>query len=268
MFIPIFPLRYAAILGSPCMCSEQPPMVRRSSGSLQVPRRVFFKLMVALPLSAYANDASPEYDRFASSYEILDGLTHFTKFLGFDKLRASLLGHAYGNVLELAAGTGINFPLYPTTVVSLTALDVSPGMLEIASSRVSKSHLPVSKLNCIVSDASSTGLPSSSFDTVVVTFGFCVFDDPDAVLREAYRLLKSNGSLLVLDYTESSNSALSTYQGAVAPFVTRLSKGCTPNLNLLHLANQAGFAVVSQKTILGGIIVALQLQPASKLASF
>lgn len=263
MFIQLFTFR-CRISASIRMCSsKQPSAVRRSPPRPpQVSRRVFCRLLFALPsFPVYTSGTSSEYDRFASSYEILDGLTHLTKLLGFDDLRISLLRLAYGDVLELGAGTGINFGLYPPTIVSLTALDASRGMLEMASSRVSKSHLRIPVINCIVGDASNTGLQSSSFDTVVVTFGLCVFDDPEAVLREVYRLLKPSGTLLVLDYSKSPFSPLSAYQSAVAPVVTRLSKGCVPNRDLPQLFSQAGFVVIKREAILGGIVAAFKLQP-------
>lgn len=268
MFIQLFTFRYTRIYAPPRMCSsQQPPIVRRSPPRPpQVSRRGFCRLLFALPsFPVYAGGTSSEYDRFASSYETLDGLTHLTKLLGFDDLRVSLLSHAYGEVLELAAGTGINFGLYPPTIVSLTALDASPGMLKVASSRVSNSYLRIPATNCIVGDASNTGLRSSSFDTVVVTFGLCVFDDPEAVLQEVYRLLKPSGTLLVLDYSKSSFSPLSAYQSAVAPVVTHLSKGCVPNRDLPQLFSRTGFVVVKREAILGGIVAAFQLQPDTKL---
>lgn len=225
-------------------------------------RRLFCKFAFVIPFTICTDAASTtEYDQYASSYEVLDGLTRLTNLLGFDNLRTSLLGHAHGDVLELAAGTGINFPLYPSTVTSLTALDVSSGMLQTASLHVSQANLSIPSIKCIIADASNTSLPQSSFDTVVVTFGFCVFDDPKAVVSEIYRLLKSNGQLLVLDYGMSHYRPIGAYQTVVAPVVKHLSKGCVPNLNLPQLFCQAGFKVVARSAILGDTVMALRLQP-------
>lgn len=70
----------------------------------------------------------------AETYERLDdgALAHW---LGLPALRRDLLAHAHGDVLEVAVGTGLNLPFFTSPpVASLTALDISEGMLAQASS--------------------------------------------------------------------------------------------------------------------------------------
>ena len=65
----------------------------------------------------------------AGTYEQLDG-GPVAQWLGLPALRRELLAHASGDVLEVAVGTGLNFPYYKVPhVASLTALDISQGML-------------------------------------------------------------------------------------------------------------------------------------------
>ena len=55
---------------------------------------------------------------------------------GIPELRRSLLSKAFGQVLEVAVGTGINLPLYNRQQVhSLVGIDISEGMLQQARSK-------------------------------------------------------------------------------------------------------------------------------------
>jgi methyltransferase OMS1 len=69
------------------------------------------------------------------TYDVLDGGAA-ARALGFPELRAALLAGAGGDVLEVAVGTGLNLPYYlPNQLTSLTAIDLSPGMLQQVCTR-------------------------------------------------------------------------------------------------------------------------------------
>jgi len=73
--------------------------------------------------------AAAAYDRYAGSYDALDGGAA-AEGLGFPELRRALLARASGDVLEVGVGTGLNLPLYERRALrSLTVLDLSAGML-------------------------------------------------------------------------------------------------------------------------------------------
>ena len=97
------------------------------------------------PLASYADtfadteDIAKNYDRYASYYDDLDGGAFASETLGLEKSRRDLLARASGDVLELGVGTGLNLPGYDIrpggAVRSLTAVDISGGMLAQAKSR-------------------------------------------------------------------------------------------------------------------------------------
>ena len=105
----------------------------------------------------------------AGTYEQLDG-GPVAEWLGLPALRRELLAHASGDVLEVAVGTGLNFPYYRAPhVASLTALDISQGMLGqvltvhccVLQSRLhSRKHLLL-----IAQARAHVGLLDSSIDT-------------------------------------------------------------------------------------------------------
>jgi SAM-dependent methyltransferase len=95
-------------------------------------------------------------------------------------------------VLEIAAGTGIVTralrDALPATA-SLTATDLSPGMLEIAKAKFTGDE------NVAVQPADALALPfpDASFDVVACQFGVMFYPDKDKGHREAMRVLKPGG---------------------------------------------------------------------------
>ena len=57
--------------------------------------------------------------------------------------RRELLAGAYGDVLEIGFGTGLNLPYYPEGVHNLTAVDPNPGMHRLAQKRIKQRGIEV-----------------------------------------------------------------------------------------------------------------------------
>ena len=109
------------------------PMTRRDACAA-----LAFAASSAVAGAARADTAaiSRAYDGYAASYDDLDGGAFAADTLGLDATRRALLAKARGDVLELGVGTGLNLPGYDATrVTSLTAVDISRGMLEKAEAR-------------------------------------------------------------------------------------------------------------------------------------
>lgn len=93
---------------------------------------------------AKSEDIAEAYDRYAASYDDLDGGAFAADTLGLDAMRKSVLAKASGEVLELGVGTGLNLPGYDMSrVASLTAVDISGGMLTLARDRAGELGLKV-----------------------------------------------------------------------------------------------------------------------------
>jgi ubiquinone/menaquinone biosynthesis C-methylase UbiE len=89
---------------------------------------------------------------------------------GQAELRDELLGGLSGRILEVGAGTGINFPHYPAGVRELVAVEPE-GYLR-SRAEESADGLP---LDVRVMDGLAGELPfdDGSFDAAVVSFGLC-----------------------------------------------------------------------------------------------
>lgn len=131
-------------------------------------------------------EISRKYDSFARWYDLVEGVPDL---LGVRKLRQSLVGRASGKVLEVAVGTGKNFPYYPRGC-RIIAVDRSREMLNVARKRAAKLSLNISLLQA---DAEALPFRDNSFDAVVSSLTTCTFPNPVAALREMARVASRAG---------------------------------------------------------------------------
>ena len=126
--------------------------------------------------------------------------------------RARALREVWGHVLELGVGTGGNLPLYdPAQVTSVTGVDFSPAMLQRAYDR--NCSVPC---DLRVMDVQALDYPDASFDTVLATCVFCTVPDPVQGLREARRVVRDAGRVVLLEHVRVAG-ALGTLQDVLNP---------------------------------------------------
>ena len=104
----------------------------------------------------------------------------------------------FRKALDLGCGTGIvaRHLLSAKITKSVTGIDIAPEMIAVA-----KKLTP--KIGYLVGDAADTALPVNSFD-LIVSRGVLLSDlkySSDKLVREAYRLLNNNGTL-ILDFIQ------------------------------------------------------------------
>ncbi|HZD72030.1 MAG TPA: class I SAM-dependent methyltransferase [Actinomycetes bacterium] len=115
---------------------------------------------------------------------------------------------ASGEVLEVAVGTGRNFPFYPPGV-HLTGLDYSPAMLAIAREQARALGLQVDLRE---GDAHALPFADGSFDTVACTLGLCSVHDDCRAVAELVRVLRPGGLLLLLDHVRGATRTVRAVQ--------------------------------------------------------
>lgn len=157
------------------------------------------------------------YDRVAPAYDAWLG--HYERWMGLQEIRRRLLAEASGATLELGVGTGINLPLYPPGV-ELTAIDLSPRMLQVARDRASRLGMHVA---FGVDDASRLPYADESFDTAVATLVLSAVPRPRAAIAETLRVLRPGGRFLVLDHVASDSAPVRLLQRAVDPVLARFA---------------------------------------------
>jgi len=202
---------------------------------------------------ALKGEIRQKYERFARWYD----LAEVSEVLGVWILRRELIQRASGKVLDVAAGTGKNFAYYPPGC-DVTAVDLSPAMLEVARKRAARLSLPVT---FHVMDAEALALPSRAFDTVVSTLSLCTFPDPIAALRKMGRVCRADGRILLLEHGRSDREWLGRWQDRRADrHAKRL--GCRWNREPLALVRQAGLRALSARRTFFGIFHLIDASPA------
>lgn len=156
----------------------------------------------------------------------------------YRRWRASLLADVSGRVLEAGVGTGRNLQHYPPGA-EVTAFDLSPSMVRIASKRAKKAACQVS-VHCLDATRASC-LPSNHFDWYISTFMFCVLPDPlqPLAVGEMVRLLKPGGRFKILEMRYSKQPRLLRRQRLFAPFVEKVYGARFDRHTLEHLQEDA-----------------------------
>jgi ubiquinone/menaquinone biosynthesis C-methylase UbiE len=174
---------------------------------------------------------------FAASYDIVFARTERA---GLSEKRARLVSLARGRTLELGAGTGLNLEHYPRDGVDLTLTEPQPPMVRRLQRRA-RSERP----DATVIRAPAERLPfdADSFDSVVTTLVLCTVADQAAALAEIRRVLKPDGSLLLLEHVRSDDPGVARWQDRLQPLWIRIGHGCHCNLDTLAGIRNAGFEV-------------------------
>jgi ubiquinone/menaquinone biosynthesis C-methylase UbiE/predicted ester cyclase len=175
---------------------------------------------------------APTYDRSMSRFERL-------LFAGN---REWVCERAEGEILELATGTARNLPFYPSDA-KITGVELSPEMADLGRRRANELGR---EIEIRVGDAESLDFPDESFDTVVCTYGLCTIPDDAAAIREAKRVLRPGGRVLLAEHVRSPNPVVRTIQRALEPFAHRFGGDHLLREPLDHLAAE-GFEIETVK---------------------
>jgi ubiquinone/menaquinone biosynthesis C-methylase UbiE len=157
------------------------------------------------------------------------------------KHRHRLLATAYGDVLEIGFGTGLNLPHYPVEVRKITTVDPNAGM-----HRLAQRHIRQSKIEVDQRVLSGERLPfeDNRFDCAVSTFTLCSIEDVGQALSEVYRVLKPGGKFLFLEHGLSPEPSVQKWQRRLNWLEIRLAAGCHLDRNMKALVAAQPFSSV------------------------
>lgn len=108
---------------------------------------------------------------------------------------AELVERAGKTVLDICCGTGLFAGIADSTGLVVTGVDLSPAMLNVA--RENHPHI-----DFIEHDASQLPLEDNSYDAATICFALHEKPRPVglAIIREAQRVVRPGGTLVVADY--------------------------------------------------------------------
>ncbi|MCY9783965.1 class I SAM-dependent methyltransferase [Nocardiopsis sp. EMB25] len=155
--------------------------------------------------------------------------------------RRALVSGLHGQVLEVGAGHGPNFPHYPRTVDHLTAVEPEPHLRRTARARITAAPVPVT-----VVDGRAERLPfeAARFDAAVVALVLCSVADQGTALREIHRVLVPGGRLRFLEHVRADTARMCRTQRWIdATLGPRLLGGCHCGRDTLTAIERAGFTL-------------------------
>lgn len=178
------------------------------------------------------------FDRIAGTY---DGLNHLLS-LNIDKRwrrRAIRMLAPAEQVLDVAIGTAdltIEI-LRQGKAQHVTGIDLSHGMMAIGEQKVAKrGYAPQVQFD--YGSAQQMPYANASFDTVTCAYGVRNFANMDEGLSEMYRVLRTGGELMVLEFSYPTNPVIrwgyDLYFTHLLPFIGNLfsrDKGAYSYLN-------------------------------------
>ena len=178
------------------------------------------------------------FDRIAGTY---DGLNHVLS-LNIDKRwrrRAIRMLKPAEQVLDVAIGTAdltIEI-LRQGKAQHVTGIDLSHGMMAIGEQKVAKrGYAPQVQFD--YGSAQQMPYADASFDTVTCAYGVRNFANMDEGLSEMYRVLRTGGELMVLEFSYPTNPVIrlgyDLYFTHILPFIGNLfsrDKGAYSYLN-------------------------------------
>ncbi len=154
------------------------------------------------------------------------------------RYRTQVAPRARGVVLEVGAGSGLNFAYYGDETTRVLALDPSPPLLRKAKARAANATFPV---EFIALPGERIPLPDRSVDSVVMTWTLCSIPDPGRALREIRRVLRPAGRLLFAEHGCAPDAAVASWQRRLTGIWSPLAGGCHLDRRIDDLIRAAGF---------------------------
>ena len=190
------------------------------------------------------------HPRFAAWYERCAGSSSESRFM--EPLRKEIIDQASGLVLEIGAGTGLNFAFYqPEHIERVEAIEPDEAMLRYARERLSTARVPIELTQVPVE---TLPFADETFDSVVTTLVFCSVADPLRGLHEIKRVLKRGGLLLMVEHVQAQGVIAARVQDALVPFTTRFAGNCHWNRNTASTVISAGFQMQHLRKA-GGVLI-------------
>lgn len=211
------------------------------------------------------------FNSIAGSYDTLNHLLSF----GIDKRWRSKLINKISSLatlpqkgLDLACGTGDVTVELIKLGIEVTGADLASQMLERAKEKCSNlSPTP----NFVCCSAEELPFEDDYFDLITIAFGIRNFEERERALKEAFRVLKSGGYLMILEFAHPKNRAwralFQLYFKKILPTIGRVISGDREAYRYLPASvddfpqygsftaelEQAGFTECGYKSLTGGV---------------
>ena len=163
-----------------------------------------------IPEGEKAGRVQGVFNSVASKYDIMnDVMSVGIHRVWKDAMMDWLAPRPGQRLLDVAGGTGdISFRFLKRAGQGhATVLDLTEPMLVEGRKRAEAEDMADS-LNWVAGDAMALPFPDNSFDVYTISFGIRNVTRPQEALNEAFRVLRSGGRLMVLEFSQLPNEGL------------------------------------------------------------
>ena len=194
------------------------------------------------------------YNKHAAGYTAsMEKGRFYNKYIDMPAIKKSVKNIRGKKVLDVGCGPGTYTSYFKSLGAKVSAIDISEEMVKIAASKVPGADIRVADMNKIP-------FPPSTFDLVFYGLSIHYLDNILPTLKEAYRVLKNKGRLVISTGNPALNGAkladingermfvMEDYFGAVEEkwqmVPGMMVKNYTKNISgLLNPVSRAGFKI-------------------------
>ena len=147
------------------------------------------------------------FDKIAGTYDFLNHLLSFGIDIYWRKVVINNLPKRNDlEILDLACGTGdLTIALAKEkNVKSVLGIDLSQGMIDIGKTKITRKKLS-DKSSMEIGDGVNIPKEDNSFDVTTVSFGIRNFPDTQKSLHNMYRVIRTGGRSMVLEFSIPKN---------------------------------------------------------------
>ena len=179
------------------------------------------------------------FDNISKEYDGLNRVISFGIDVSWRKKIVKILKSKNPSmILDVATGTGdLAIELVKTNANKIIGLDISKGMLDVGIEKIKDKNLD-NTIDMVIGDSENLKYEDNLFDAVTVSFGVSNFESLDSGLREIFRVLKPNGSLVIL---ETSNPTKFPFK----QFYTFYSKFILPTIGKIFSKDKLAYKYLS-----------------------
>jgi demethylmenaquinone methyltransferase/2-methoxy-6-polyprenyl-1,4-benzoquinol methylase len=222
--------------------------------------------MVRANLNKDPDDVSKMFDDVAHRYDFLNDLLSLGRTKAWRRVVTAIISPKAGmKILDIAAGTGSSSKPLVDKGADVIALDFSEGML--AAGRKRHKNIKFQQ-----GDALKLPFDENTFDVTTISFGLRNTSDTSAALKEALRVTKKSGRIVVCEFSHPTNKVfrfvyLKYLMRALPVIAKKISKNpaayiylaesiqAWPNQSsLAQVMRQAGWETVSWQDLTFGIV--------------
>ncbi len=190
----------------------------------------------------------------AITTHIFDTIMRPVDAAGMRRMRRRTVSRAFGRVLEVGAGSGLNASHYNfrlTDSLNVTDLIADKPVLRAALRRADAPHDRIT-----VEDADLCDLPyeDASFDSIVCTLVLCSVGSLTRAIDEMWRVLRPYGIVCFIEHVHSSRPVVRPALESVTPAWRRVAGGCHLNRDTLPALRRHGFSVQIEQTAVDNIV--------------